>query len=510
MTHRTHSGAERAPSTFLVVPFNKTVIDEQNTTQNNSTAPARRTMRREGQRFSPNKGKPAEKSCRILEEGHGDTGDERKQHPANKMKLQSRWITLILVALGSVALLVVGIVLPEWELFHVRRTTSTTGNLEQIVTVHQIKKNASVITTITNSTKKISAITKRRRYEPYYRHAATILKNTQNHTFGGVQARAFGRSTVPCLKPEATWKDYETQMTPTQEGFLFLKTYKTGSSTASGIDLRIARNVAQRRQTGYEVCKTRYDHAWAASLYKSLDRKKSFLWTIVRDPISRSISQLFHFHVSREQNPSTDDSLIRKIRATPVMYHNYYMGSLPQQPAKRNSDPVDVANQILRQYDFIAITERMDESAVALAMLLGLPLGDVLHLKAKGSGGYDDAGGKRNVCTYIQPSFVSDGMEEFFRSDEYQEMVHWDYLLYLAANRSLDLTIEALGRKQFDEKLAQFQTAQKLAVECCGSVTRFPCSSTGQRNKETDCLWNDSGCGYECLDKVASELGLKD
>jgi hypothetical protein len=41
-------------------------------------------------------------------------------------------------------------------------------------------------------------------------------------------------------------------------------------------------------------------------------------------------------------------------------------------------------------YDFIAITERMDESAVELQMLLGLPLADVLYLNAKTSGGYED------------------------------------------------------------------------------------------------------------------------
>uniref|UniRef100_A0A7S3LFF1 Sulfotransferase domain-containing protein n=1 Tax=Amphora coffeiformis TaxID=265554 RepID=A0A7S3LFF1_9STRA len=427
------------------------------------------------------------------------------------MKLQGRWIALTIVVLGSVAL-VVGVFLPELELFHIRRTSTTTGNLEQVAVVHQIKKNASTIATVKkkSTTTTTSVPTTRKRYEPYYRSAATILNNTENHTFGGVQARVFPRNTVPCLEPEATWKTYDTQMTPTQDGFLFLKTYKTGSSTASGINLRIARNVAQRQKTGYEICKTRYDHAWASSLYKSLDREKSFLWTIVRDPVSRTISQLFHFHVSRAQNPSTDESLIGKIRESPVMFHNYYMGSLPRQQARRNRDPVVVANEILRQYDFIAVTERMDESAVALAMLLGLPLGDILYLKAKGNGGYDDAGGKRNICTFIQPSFVSTGMEEFFRSNEYQEMVKWDYPFYLAANRSLDLTIDALGREQFEKKLAQFQAAQKRAVERCQSVTRFPCTSTGERNEETDCLWNDSGCGYECLDEVASELDLKD
>jgi hypothetical protein len=44
-----------------------------------------------------------------------------------------------------------------------------------------------------------------------------------------------------------------------------------------------------------------------------------------------------------------------------------------------------IINQILSDYDFIGITERMAESAVALMMLLGVNMGDILYLSAKGS-----------------------------------------------------------------------------------------------------------------------------
>ena len=346
---------------------------------------------------------------------------------------------------------------------------------------------------------------KKTKVSHYYRSPSA--SNSNNDTFGGVQARAFDKNTVPCFEPESKWKEYTTQMTPTREGFLFLKTYKTGSSTASGIDLRIARNVARRQNTGFDVCKTRYDHAWASALYHSLDRNKSFLWTILRDPTSRAVSQLFHFHVSREKQNTTDDSLIGRIRKDNGMFRDYYVSSLSLQGYKGKSDPVQVANEIIQQYDFIAVTERMDESAVALAMLLDIPLGDVLFLKAKGNGGYDDAGGGGG-CTYITPSFVSEGMNAFFRTDEYQDMVQWDYLLYSAVNKSLDLTIDRLGREKFEQNLLKYKNAQEIAVERCLSTTRFPCSASGKKNNVTDCLWNDSGCGYECLDRVADELGL--
>lgn len=363
----------------------------------------------------------------------------------------------------------------------------------------------TVVTTTNATTVSSTKSTKKKKRVFYYRPMSATDDN--NHqTFGGVQARVFPRKSLPCLPPEPNWKMYKTQMTPTREGFLFLKTFKTGSSTASGIDLRIARNVARRRQLDFDVCKTRYDHAWASKLYKSLHPQRSFLWTIVRDPISRVVSALFHFHVSRDKNNATDDSLMGRIRRDVGMMHNYYIRSLSRRGFDKQN-PVQVANEILQQYDFIAVTERMEESAVALAMLLGTPLADVLYLKAKGNGGYDDAGGT-GVCTYITPSFVSDGMDTFFRSDEYQDYVQWDHLLYQAANKSLDLTIEALGRTKFEQNLSKFRLAQERAVEQCLPTTRFPCSSTGQRNKETDCLWNDSGCGYKCLDDVSTELGL--
>ena len=82
-------------------------------------------------------------------------------------------------------------------------------------------------------------------------------------------------------------------------------------------------------------------------------------------------------------------------------------------------------------------------------------------------------------------------------------MVKFDRLLYLAANRSLDLTIEALGREEFERKLDQFRIAQKVAAETCLNTTRFPCSPKGEMRKETDCLWKDSACGTDCLDRVA-------
>jgi len=144
-------------------------------------------------------------------------------------------------------------------------------------------------------------------------------------------------------------------------------------------------------------------------------------------------------------------------------------------------------------------------------MLLGVPIADILHLRAKQRGGWDDAGGRKDtVCTYIWPSFVSPGMQEFLDSEEWHNKSHWDRVFYNAVNRSLDLTIDRLGRKDFEEKLALYKRAKELSNDKCLQRTTFPCSAGGiyTPHEQTDCMWGDSACGVECLDEVATELNL--
>jgi hypothetical protein len=152
----------------------------------------------------------------------------------------------------------------------------------------------------------------------------------------------------------------------------------------------------------------------------------------------------------------------------------------------------------------------MEESLVALSMLLRVPLSDVMYLKAKGSGGFDD-GGLDKKCTYIQPTFVSPGMQSALDSDWWRDKSRWDRALHLAANRSLDLTIDKLGRERFNEKLEQYKAALKRAQQLClPRPDMFPCSPTGDYipPDRTKCLYGDSGCGSDCLDEVADELQL--
>jgi hypothetical protein len=68
-------------------------------------------------------------------------------------------------------------------------------------------------------------------------------------------------------------------------------------------------------------------------------------------------------------------------------------------------------------------------------------------------------------------------------------------ILYDAANKSLDLTIDALGRELFDQNLNRFIHALLVVEQTCLPKVVFPCDANGTRHQETDCIQYDSGCG---------------
>jgi hypothetical protein len=164
----------------------------------------------------------------------------------------------------------------------------------------------------------------------------------------------------------------------------------------------------------------------------------------------------------------------------------------------------------VQEYDFIGVTERMDETAVALQMILGLPTASVLYISSKVNGGYDDAGLYNSKCYFIQPSFYIAFMKQYFESKEWNDKIKWSIAVHQAVNRSLDLTIDALGRNEFQEQLQKFRRAQAIVTRTCADSALLPCSATGQRHQdsETNCLFYDLGCNFECLDRVSNEMNL--
>jgi hypothetical protein len=351
------------------------------------------------------------------------------------------------------------------------------------------------------------------------RKKATIQRSTSITIFAptnisAILPRVFDpwprNQSLPCYPPGKNWFHHTVLRSPADTGLLFIKPMKTGGSTAAGVHVRMARHVARRQEkAAFEICKGRWDHTRAKNLVPNRIPQKSFLWTVIREPTARAISQFFHFQVSRENVTASDKNFQRHLTRQQIHW-NYYLRVLSTDQVFVSSETaVDIINKIMMDYDFIAVTERMDESIVVLMMLLNLQIADILYLSAKGNGKYDD-GAHNGKCHFIQPSVVSPGMKEFFRGQRWQANVRWDNLLHQAANRSLDLTIDRLGRSAFEANLTKFRHAQTVARERCLPREVFPCTSKGvrQKNAASLCLWADSGCGSDCLDEIATELGL--
>jgi len=323
------------------------------------------------------------------------------------------------------------------------------------------------------------------------------------------------KHSVKCYEAESDWDKDTILSTPADTGILYAKPYKTGSSTCAGITIRMARNQARRDGAESQICRSRFDHGpWkrpAYTLHRGRDPARSFLWTNVREPTKRIISLFFFGEVSRHKKEPTDTNFQRFLTSEGHAY-NYYLEALSLGDYKRGEQVSEdsrlaTINSILSDYDFVGVTERLDESAVALAMLRGIPLSDVLYVSAKTHPGYDD-GGTGKGCTYMVPSFVSPGMEAYFDSEDWKSKVKYDDIMYKAANIKLDNTIKALGRERFEKNLQAFVATMDLVKKECHPV--LPCNSDGKelQRKDTDCLWLDSGCSLECLDKMASRTGI--
>lgn len=180
---------------------------------------------------------------------------------------------------------------------------------------------------------------------------------------------------LPCFEPEKDWLRFKVGDTASREGFLFIKVPKTASSTGAGINLRVAHGLARRRN--FEICKNRFRHGYARDFeINERDKNKSFAWSIVRDPTARIISEFFHFEVARGGTEPTDENFIKFLEETGHV-HDYQLRYLA---LERIKSPAYAIKKILNGYDFVGVTERMDESAVAIQMLLGLDTSDIMSV----------------------------------------------------------------------------------------------------------------------------------
>jgi Galactose-3-O-sulfotransferase len=352
-------------------------------------------------------------------------------------------------------------------------------------------------------------------------------------TVGGVNMRIARNEWT--RRMERQQKPQQQQHPPPHDANLNEEEGEDGSTGAMEALRRGPRSGGQyASQTHPPMCDLSFSHGGRKKGRRFVGRVRdeSYLWTVIREPTARHVSFFWFWGVSANHKNTTDDAFQEFLWQQPPDYYFTFLsprfnttkwriaetaeaatpsstGRRPQNSTMTYRDQLDEVSYLMTEYDFIGITERLDESLVVLGMLLRLPMSDLLYYSAKASDNFYIDPETKNRCIVLQPSVVSPGMEDFFRGAAWKHRIYSDAVLYRAAQRSLDLTIDALGRDEVLARVEQLQSAQRLVVERCRGKVKMECEVEGYPpNREFDCFHHDMGCGMSCLDHVATELKL--
>jgi hypothetical protein len=483
---------------------------------------------------------------------------------------------LLIVALGAFAFLAGPDLAPYWK--YCEAVTSGATDQPSVLTSKSKSKSNSNYTTATTNTpipiyprngggaseKEEGWVVELR--TPYLVNASWLYQSGHFEKVGNSMARAYGdksQEMICSFVPLTQKKSWRTKFFAGIPKGLFLnKVPKTASTVLTAVNIRIARrlgariNIALEKEEGASsslsssskkqhnnnnVC-AHYDthcHGNAPSFFGDRSPTRSFLWGSLRDPASRAMSRIFFERFSKHNKDAKlarDEVILRDLKedhdrhygtvsAGQGGFQTQYLAleDMEEWSTWSKSYPTLVqrpdlleerVQKIVNDYDFLALTERLEESLVVLQLLLGLPLGDILSMSSKVSGEsyyfHQTRPKDPGTCVPIQKPFRTPAIEAYVTSDEWYAANYADYVLYAAANTSLDMTIERLGKDRLDRSLQQFRHAQNLVAERCRDEIFPPCSPNGKvqtKKSERNCYQKDQGCGYRCIDKVALEQG---
>lgn len=284
---------------------------------------------------------------------------------------------------------------------------------------------------------------------------------------------------------------------------VYIKVDKTGSSTAAGVNRRIA---AHHGLSGVFA-----DHVWIAEngepgawsdhgqLSGGDDRDVSydklealtmpyFLWSVVREPSKRAMSGCY-WAASQNQLNVTAEFLLDCLKSsTNTNHHLRYL-------KQKNSSTVQ---DVIGLYDFFAMTDRYDESLVVLAWKLRVPLTDVLYITAKNtSAGMTPTNGNTPV---VQPPMEEEPLVvQNYLKTGFKEKNELDYILFEHVDRTLN---EIIAANKLEEPIAQFKAAlQEVQKECTPEGI-----DADYLGRLTECYSRDEGCAYKCVDEKSEEL----
>jgi len=286
---------------------------------------------------------------------------------------------------------------------------------------------------------------------------------------------------------------------------IFMRVFKTGTSSMSGVLLRIA---ARHGLNGVQekfaedmpepLVSTSHFHRYQWHIQPFVQKIKEFtkpniMVTMVRDPVERWLSH-YYYRATKDEDSGKD--VLEFLKTYSMDFPDFQMTFL------RDGAPTEVdVNQgpaeVVHSYPLVGLTERFDESVVMLMYLLGIDnYCDVLFVDSKVStSGVDRHGDhwQRHIPLEEQPEKV----KNFIASEEFQKSIELDLNLHKIANLRLDHQIQFLGQNRFAKRLKVYRKWLKQAQSSCED------DETGFEG----CYMEDLGCKYKCLDSFCAAHG---
>lgn len=305
---------------------------------------------------------------------------------------------------------------------------------------------------------------------------------------------------------------------PPWQSLVLVKVPKAASSTAAGVALRIH---------NYTGCAVQYHHREGHE-YANKSSSRSFFFAPLREPTARALSHAFFFTISPLNITPTDKAVIRTLhikRAGPpqmgkggyqfnyispvrIAPHFVWSSNHPENVVQPERT-MQLVQSVMDFYDLFLLVERMDESLTLLSILTNLPLTRVLAVSAKVSGNYvlSRYGKHKGQCRHQSKYFASPAVRQHVESRPWLAMNYADEILHRAANFSLDLTIEHIGRDRFRRSLREFQNLAENARRYCKERIGTGCTDDGKPVQPIEpCYERDFGCGYQCIDEMLAQI----
>ena len=134
---------------------------------------------------------------------------------------------------------------------------------------------------------------------------------------------------------------------------------------------------------------------------------------------------------------------------------------------------------------------------MVFADLLGLSMSDILYIAAKNSSSGSPSGHlDRNVTIvpHLPLAHEHAAIRALATRPAWVKQHKWWYEMIQLASRRIDAHIDSVGQNEFARRLRLYRHMLDTArAECLGKAPKV-------------CYWNDNGCFYPCLDRVAMQF----